>query len=88
MVDFDIYEWLESKGIGVNFGKNDNKQIAINSLEDFFSVPKLADINEFGEVIIKFSSPIIKIEYDEITAKFIIFGRKLRILADDDTEET
>ena len=52
----------------------------INSLESFYSVPKLSSINSRGEVKVLFSSPLRELIYEEIVANFILSGQHFRRL--------
>ena len=54
----------------------------MKTLEEIYSVPKLVQINSEGDVLVKFSSPIIKLDFQELITSFIYLDQneKERIL--------
>ena len=71
---FDIYAWLKSKGKqSIVDDKDEDRQVILKTLESFYSVPRLENINNRGELILQFSSALNRIVYDELIANFLLF---------------
>ena len=68
--NFDIFEWLAERG-DYTIATPGNRRQTLLSLEDFYSVPKLGQVDEYGEVTIDFSSALKILDYEQISYRFI-----------------
>ena len=71
LVQFDIFEFLESQNSGkkklTGIRYDTPPAIVRYKMEDIYLVPKLASVNMFGEVVLKFSSTIFEPNFDKIS---------------------
>ena len=87
LIKFDIYAWLESKGLLRQQNRDDNQQEILNSLDDLYAVPRLTQITKTGLVLLNFNSPIRPIDYDSLLTSYIIFGKQRRYLSNEKQSE-
>ena len=70
-IQFDIFEFLESQNSGkkklTGIRYDTPPAIVRYKMEDIYLVPKLASVNMFGEVVLKFSSTIFEPNFDKIS---------------------
>ena len=55
--------WIEAKGLSTDGLDEDSLRLLLLSLEGKYSVPKLSEVTNRGEVEIKFSSSLKNLDY-------------------------